>query len=434
MKKYYKYATIIAAFIFVITLLGCGSVNEPESTGTFLENEGKTPEGAENDSEKEEKGQAEEITPKETPLEEVSDEESQKEPQTITIAAVGDIMCHNLNLRSAFNPETGEYDFTGVFEYVREYIEDADLAIANLETVTAGEEEKYTSFPYFNTPDSILDALKYTGFHVLVTANNHALDRKKKGILTTIEKINERGMRHVGTLATPEDDRFITLDVKGFKISIIAYSYSCNGNSPFLTEEEQKYMLNLIDEQKIKEDIEKAKEINSDIIIAYMHWGNEYHRTQSVHQEQLAEKLFDWGADIVLGTHPHVVQKSEVVEVEGSLKYIIYSMGNFISNFRREDQAQRPNKVYTEDGVIVRITLEKQSENGEDKTILKSVKHIPTWVDMFYENGRPVHRILPILKENMGKEYINDNNRKKAEGSYNNTMELMMDYQCEEDM
>ena len=109
-------------------------------------------------------------------------------------------------------------------------------------------------------------------------------------------------------------------------------------------------------------------------------------------------------------------------------------MGNFISNFRREDQAQRPNKVYTEDGVIVRITLEKQSENGEDKTILKSVKHIPTWVDMFYENGRPVHRILPILKENMGKEYINDNNRKKAEGSYNNTMELMMDYQCEEDM
>lgn len=433
MKKYYKYVAIVAVFIFVITLSGCGSVNEPQSTGTFSDIENNILEGEQNDSEKEESGQAEEITPKETPLEEVSGQESKKEPQTITITAVGDIMCHNLNLQSAFNPETGEYDFTRVFEYVKEYIEDADLAIANFETVTAGEEEKYTSFPYFNTPDSILDALKYAGFHVLVTANNHALDRKKKGVLTTIEKINERGMRHVGTLATPEDDRFITVDVKGFKISIIAYSYSCNGNSPFLTEEEQKYMLNLIDEQKIKEDIEKAKEINSDIIIAYMHWGNEYHRTQSVHQEQLAEKLFDWGADIVLGTHPHVIQKSEVLEVESEPKYIIYSMGNFISNFSRDDQAERPNKVYTEDGVIVRITLEKQSENGEDKTILKSVKHIPTWVDKYYENGRPVHRILPVLKENMEKEYINDNNRKKAEDSYDHTMELMTDFQREDE-
>lgn len=430
MRKYYKNVGVVIVILFFIILLGCESISQPDDVNTSLEVENETSEleNGENDNEKQQK----KVSPTEeiTPTEKVQAEE----PQTITITAIGDIMCHNDNLKSAFDPNTGKYDFTRVFEYVKEYIEDADLAIANFETVTAGEEEEYTSFPYFNTPDSILDALKYAGFHVLITSNNHALDRKKEGVLKTIEKIKERGMRHVGTLAKPEDDRFITVEVKGLKISIIAYSYGCNGNSPFLTEEEQKYMLNLIDEEKIKEDIKKAKEINSDIIIAYMHWGNEYHRTQNVHQEQLAEKLFDWGADIILGTHPHVIQKSEILEIEGESKYIIYSMGNFISNFSRNDQAERPNKVYTEDGVIVRITLEKSNQNGEEQTIIKSVKHIPTWVDKYYENGRPVHRILPVLEENMEKEYINDNNRQNASDSYDHTMELMMDYQKEEDM
>ncbi|MDQ2086116.1 CapA family protein [Herbivorax sp. ANBcel31] len=424
MRKHYKYVAIVTIALFLIAPLGCEPINQPDDVNTSSEIENEIPEWE--DKEGTNQKQHEEVSPtgETIPTEEVQLEE----PQTITITAVGDIMCHNSNLESAFNPETGKYDFTKAFEHVKEYIEHGDLAIANLETVTAGEEEKYTSFPYFNTPDSILEALKYAGFDVLVTANNHALDRKKDGVLRTIEKINENGMIHVGTLAKPEDERFITVDVKGFKVSIIAYSYSCNGNSPFLSEEERKYMLNLIDEEKIKEDIKSAKEIDSDVIIAYMHWGNEYHRTPNVHQEELASKIFDWGADIILGTHPHVIQKSEVLEVEGKDRYIIYSMGNFISNFRREDQAERPNKIYTEDGVIVRITLEKRNENGEEQTIIKSVKHIPTWVDKFYENGRSVHKILPVLKENMEKNFINDNNREKASDSYDHTMELMTQF------
>ncbi|TYQ16704.1 UNVERIFIED_CONTAM: poly-gamma-glutamate synthesis protein (capsule biosynthesis protein) [Acetivibrio alkalicellulosi] len=422
MRKYYKFIAIATVILFIINLFGCDSIDQPDYMETFSEVENQNPEEVESQSSKEED------------KENIAQNQEEKivlidKPQTITIAAVGDIMCHNSNLESAFDPDTGKYDFTKVFEYVREYIDDADLAIANLETVTAGEEAKYTSFPYFNTPDSILEALRYAGFHVLVTANNHALDRKKEGVLRTIEKINENGMIHVGTLAKPEDDRFITIDVEGFKISIIAYSYSCNGNLPFLNEHERTYMLNLIDEEKIKEDIKSAKESDSDIIIAYMHWGNEYHRTPSIHQETLATKMFDWGADIILGTHPHVIQKSEVLEVEGKNRYIIYSMGNFISNFRREDQGDRINKIYTEDGVIVHITLEKYN----NQTIVKSVNHVPTWVDKYFENGRPVHKILPVLDENMKKSFINDNNREKALASYNHTMELMMDYQYNKD-
>ena len=157
MKKYYKCAAIITIFLFLISLLGCDltSGNREVNTSSDIENEISEGENKESD----EKNQEKEVSKgEETTLDEThsNEEEQIEEPKTITITAVGDIMCHNSNLESAFDPDTGKYDFTRVFEYVKEYIEDADLAIANFETVTAGEEEKYTSFPYFNTPDSIL--------------------------------------------------------------------------------------------------------------------------------------------------------------------------------------------------------------------------------------------------------------------------------------
>lgn len=356
-----------------------------------------------------------------------------KKPETISIIAVGDIMCHESNLIGAYYEETETYDFRPFFEYVKPYILEADFAIANLETTIGGEQAVFTGYPEFNTPDSMLEALSDAGVDILLTANNHSLDRGKDGLIRTIEKIQEYNMLHTGTWKE-RGERFNTTEVKGFKISTLVYTYGLNGNDWKLTKDELSYMVNLIDEERIKEDILKSKEIGSDITIVCMHWGIEYVREPSEEQINLAKKLFDWGADVVIGFHPHVIQRSEIVNVDGQDKYLIYSMGNFISNFRREDQGSRANKIYTEDGVMVKLEFEKISDENKNAVLLKKVEHIPTWVDKFYEEGKLRYRILPIPDDVLDEEFINDANREKVLGSYNNTMEVVQDYEYSDEI
>ncbi len=348
------------------------------------------------------------------------------EPESISIVAIGDIICHESNLIGAFDEEEGAYNFKGFFEHVKPYISEADFAIANLETTIGGEQAVFTGYPEFNTPDSMLEALSDAGVDILLTANNHSLDRGRDGLFRTIEKIHDYDMLHTGTW-DKDGQRFTTAAVNGFKISTLVYTYGLNGNDWKLTKEELSYMVNLIDEDKIKEDIAKSKEIESDITIVCMHWGIEYMREPSEEQKKLAQKLFEWGADVVIGYHPHVIQRSEIVNVDGEDRYLIYSIGNFLSNFRREDQGSRANKILTEDGVIVKLEFEKKS--NADGIVLKKVEHIPTWVDKFYESGKLRYRIIPIPDDTLDESFINDNNREKVLGSYKNTMDVMTNYE-----
>lgn len=340
----------------------------------------------------------------------------------VTIVAAGDIMFHSPQIKGAYNPETNEYDFRFSFEHVKKYIESADLAVGNFETVTAGEEYGYKGYPTFNSPNSTVTALKEAGFDILSTANNHSLDKGKKGIINTIDNISEHGLVNVGTYKEPTDEVHIQ-DINGIKAAILSYTYGCNGLEGLLTQEELKYMVNIIDEDRIKQDIEKADENQVDITVVIIHWGNEYQREPSEYQIELANKMIEWGADIILGSHPHVIQRSEIREYNGEDKFIIYSMGNFISNQRRETLSIG-NKKYTEDGIIVKLTLEKDFSLG--KTIIKEVDYIPTWVYRYTESGAQKHVILPTSEyiepenENLSKEVLN-----MIEESYNNTIKLM---------
>ncbi len=343
------------------------------------------------------------------------------EKTTLSIAATGDIMFHTTQLRGAYSSQNKTYDFKNVFSKVKKHIEAVDIALANFETVTAGSEYRYTGFPTFNSPYSTVEALKHAGFDILSTANNHSIDKGKKGIVRTIDNINKYGLKNVGTYKQKDKDILIE-NINDINIAFLSYTYGCNGLESRLTEDELSFMVNLIDEEKIKNEIKKAEE-ESDAVLVFMHWGNEYQRKPSKFQKDLAMKMIEWGADIILGSHPHVIQESEIVNHEGEDKFIIYSMGNFISNQRRETLSFK-NRIYTEDGIIVKIIIEKNIT--KDKTVIKDVNYVPTWVHRYRSEGRYKYEILPV------DEYLQDEEMQltqevmaKLEQSYHNTMDLM---------
>lgn len=330
----------------------------------------------------------------------------------INILAVGDIMFHMPQINSA-KIGVDEYDFNPTFKYVAEYIQDADLALANYETVTAPNRD-YSGFPRFNSPIETIKALKNAGFDIVATANNHSLDQGKEGIVSTIEAIKEQGLKHIGTNMDKNVDPLI-VDVNGIRVGILSYTYGLNGLDSLLTKEERSYMVNLIDEEKIQLEIQFLKSNNVDIILSYIHWGHEYHLDPSDYQVNLGRNLVEWGVNIVLGSHPHVVQKSEIIELDGKDNLIVYSMGNFLSN-QREITMGNP---YTEDGVMVKINIEKDLDLGE--TMIKEIEYIPTWVHRYNEGGKYHYGILPSEDALMGNLEITLDSSiiKRIEKSYN---------------
>lgn len=308
---------------------------------------------------------------------------------TATILAAGDVMFHSPQIRGAYDETTGTYDFKENFKYIKKYVDSADLALANFETTTAGEERGFQGYPNFNSPEESIEALKDSGFDILSTANNHTLDQGKDGLLKTIDTIKKYDLKNVGTYKEPEQHILIE-KVNDIDIGILSYTYGCNGMEHTLTDEELKYMVNIIDEDKIKNDIYKIKEKGADLVIMFIHWGNEYEMEPNEEQIELGKKMTEWGVDIVFGSHPHVIQKSEIIQSNGEDKFIIYSLGNFLSNQRRESI----NNKYTEDGVMVNIEVEKDFSNN--KTIIKNVEYIPTWVNKYIESGKPKYEILPV--------------------------------------
>ncbi len=323
-------------------------------------------------------------------IDDISEPEVPEEPplKTISILGVGDIMFHMPQIFSA-KLDDGTYDFNPPFQYVRKYIEEADIALANFETVTAGNDIQFSGFPRFNSPIETVAALKETGFDILSTANNHSLDRGKNGIIATIENIENNGLKNIGTYKENNKNLLIE-EIEGIKIGFLSYTYGMNGLNSLLTSDELASMIDTIDEKVIEKDIKTLKDAEVDLILAYIHWGNEYQGQPHIYQEALGKKMIEWGANIILGSHPHVIQRSEIVEYGGKNNYIIYSMGNFYSNQRYETMGNS----LTEDGVMVKLIIEKNFSTSE--TIIKDVIHIPTWIYRYKENNQMKYVILPL--------------------------------------
>lgn len=357
----------------------------------------------------------EEISEKDMP---VKEEPIEPETAEARILSVGDLMFHMPQVKSAYLGD-GNYDFTGNFEHVKKYISEADIAIGNFETVTAGNDKKFSGFPQFNSPKETLLALKETGFDIVSTANNHSLDQGKEGILNTLKYSKEYGLKAIGTYESPQKE-FVIEEKNGIKIGFIAYTYGLNSLEFYLSDEELSYMVNRIDEDKIKMDIDKLKD-QVDIIAVSLHWGTEYQREPSQDQIDLGHKMVDWGANIIFGSHPHVLQKSEIIKKDGRDNFIIYSQGNFFSNQSKESMGNS----FTEDGVMVAIDLEKDITN--EITTIKNVEFLPTWIYKYKEKGKDIYKILPttdVLDGNLKIE-LTDNIKQRINQSHEDSMTIL---------
>lgn len=297
----------------------------------------------------------------------------------VTIVAVGDVMMHDGQIWAGFDESTGTFDYSEFFHVVKDEISSADIAMADLETTLAGKGAKFTGYPQFNSPDELADTLKDTGFDVIITSNNHTLDRGSKGALRTLEVLKEKGLSPLGTYESQEArDMILIKEANGMKVAFLAYTYGTNG---LAIPKDMPYLVNMLDEDLIMKDLENAKRA-ADAVVVYLHYGDEYQRTPSRAQKKLALQVLMKGANIVVASHVHVIQPSERIDVQDKdgeilMKYAAYSLGNFIS-------AQR--FPYTEEGIMLKFTLEK--DLAKDKVYLTQVEEKYTWVDKFVRDGK----------------------------------------------
>jgi poly-gamma-glutamate capsule biosynthesis protein CapA/YwtB (metallophosphatase superfamily) len=285
--------------------------------------------------------------------------------ERISLLFIGDIMGHDSQIWAAEDITTHAYDYNDVFTYVKPLISDVDLAIANLEVTLAGP--PYKGYPQFSSPAALAVACKNAGIDCLVTANNHSVDKGKTGIEGTIFRLDSIGMPHTGTFtdkASKESLQPLVLNRNGISVALLNYTYGTNGLTV-----PPPLIANMLEKSLVATDIEKTKKSNPDLIVLLLHWGTEYDTVPSPEQEDMAEYFLSEGADLVIGSHPHVLQKM-VWYKEGQgyqNKAVVYSLGNFISNQR---------KPKTDGGSMVRIELTRK--DGSFK--ITSAGFYLTWV------------------------------------------------------
>lgn len=299
----------------------------------------------------------------------------------LRMAVVGDIMMHGTQVRAGIQPD-GSYNYDVFFREVKPFFAQADLVIGNLETTLAGQYRPYSSYPLFNSPDAIAVSLKNAGVDILQTVNNHSLDSRKEGLISTYNTVKETGILPVGTAPSPDLRGPVLKKQNGINICFSAYTESTNG-LPIPAGED--YLLNKTDPQLITSDIQTCRDQNADLVVVLLHFGWEYHKKPSPQQRQLVEETFKAGADIILGSHPHVLQPMERVQVDGQEKFVIYSLGNFIA-----DQQKGP----TEEGIILYLDIVKDPQTN--KTKLDHVSYLPTYAHRYIENGRSQFTVIPI--------------------------------------
>lgn len=313
---------------------------------------------------------------------------------TATLTTVGDIMMHTPQISGGYEAETNSYNFNFYFTEVKNILLSGDWVVGNLETTLAGKDSGgYTGYPMFNSPSELADALKNAGFNILTTANNHSLDRGANGVLLTLENIRARGMKPVGTNASPaEAENILVVTKNEISMAILSYTYGLNG---LVMPQGRQYLVDLIDEEKITSDIQKARELGVDLVTVALHMEGEYHRLPNAGQFRLTEHVIKSGADIILGSHPHVVQPFDWIETIDDAGIprqglVLYSLGNFISN-QGPDQG---TAKYTDVGVIFNIEITKQFP--DESVEITKVEPIPTWVHKYWEDDKRKHRVLPI--------------------------------------
>ncbi|SFS60546.1 CapA family protein [Marininema halotolerans] len=303
-------------------------------------------------------------------------------PKHLRLAIVGDLMLHDSQIRAG-KTKQGDYDYHSFFSEVTPWLEQADWALGNLETTLPGEKLPYSGYPRFHAPDAFGKALADAGFDFLSTANNHSMDAGVAGVLRTHRKLKELGIQPIGTSITSNRQKPVIAEKNGMRVSFASYTYGTNG---IPVPKENKNILNQIDLHHIRQDLRYSQSKGTDFKVVILHFGQEYQRSPNQQQRELVQTFLKSGADIVLGSHPHVLQPMERLQQDGDEKFVIYSLGNFVS-----DQL----KPYTNDGLILYLDLLKE----KNKTQLDHVSYIPTYVHKYNQHGIRQFKVLPLLKD-----------------------------------
>jgi poly-gamma-glutamate synthesis protein (capsule biosynthesis protein) len=304
---------------------------------------------------------------------------AQEADTTLTLLFAGDIMGHDMQIAAACNDSTGTYSYDSVFKYVSPLISSADIAVGNLEVTLGGE--PYKGYPAFSSPDALAAACSNVGFDILSTANNHAADRGSRGIIRTLRVLDSLQIRHTGTWADSlarDTLSPLTVTEKGITLALMSYTYGTNGivvAPPAL--------VSYIDTIRMGNDIGSAREKGADPVVVFMHWGTEYDTLPDRQQVMTADALLRNGADMIIGSHPHVLQPMIMKEDSAGVKKpVVWSMGNLVSNQRTQRR---------DGGAMIIIELTRK----DGRTYITDAGYILTWVYSPLEDGKRRFYILP---------------------------------------
>lgn len=353
-----------------------------------------------------------------------------EEVQYVDIISLGNLIIHQSQIDGA--KQENSYDFSPSFQYIKKMILDSDISMGILEGTLAGCEP--SGYPFFNSPDEVVDALKDTGIDVVNYANNHIYDYDDEGLQRTIEITKEKGLDVLGVKSTEEEKSYLVKEVDGVKIGFASYVFetavvngykTINSNPVSINSENLINTFNYNDLEsfynRIASEISAMKAEGVKFIIASMHWGEEYNTYIEATQNEIAKKLNELGVDIILGGHPHVIQPYEIICNEsGHSTFVIYSQGNSLSN----QSEQEIGVAESEDGIMIKFTLEKKDGNVS----LKEYKIIPTWVYKEEKgDGTYYHKIIPVEEALANpEEYgINSDVYARLENSLNRTKSIL---------
>lgn len=295
----------------------------------------------------------------------------------LSLLFLGDVMQHDSQIAAARQSD-GSFNYAECFQFAKPLLQSADITIGNLEVTLAGR--PYKGYPQFSAPDALAVELRNVGVDVLVTANNHCVDRGRKGLERTIDVLDSLALPHTGTFKDSLDRALhypLRVEKEGFVLSLLNYTYGTNGIAV-----SQPNIVNRIDTVQIAADVEKAKATLPDAIIVFFHWGSEYQSQPNAWQRKVANFCFQRGVKMVIGAHPHVLQPMEWHKDRDQL--VVYSMGNFVSGQRDR---------YKNGGGTVRVELQKVKQDSLATTMIRDVEYDLQYV---YRNARKKYFLLPV--------------------------------------
>ena len=311
--------------------------------------------------------------------------------QEVSFLFMGDIMGHGPQIKSAWQENKKQYEYSEVFNPLQDIISSVDFAIGNLEVTLAGK--PFKGYPKFSSPDELAVACKNSGMDVLVTANNHSCDRKNKGIVRTLDVLDSLKILHTGTFKDVnkrEKNNLLVLSKEGIKVGLLNYTYGTNG-LPF----SDPVYVNLVDSVLIKKDVINAKNKDLDKLLVFVHWGYEYKDFPNSYQKKYNRFFQDLGVDVVIGSHPHVIQPM-VYSKENNHEFLtVFSLGNFVSNQRAERK---------DGGAMFRLSFQKTDNNIQ----ISRKEYIPVWVHKYMEKEKYHFQILPCARPIYNEKYFSN--------------------------